>query len=868
MFKALVDFLVKYRILVVIFWFVLAGVLLWKAPLLSRVGTTDEATFLPANAESVKARDLLNQKFPGEQAASSGIIVIYRKGGLNKGDTQYVKNLTDKLSGRDRPAHVSSATSFTNRPELTGQFLSKDRSTALIQVNLSGAAFGTQTQDAVASVRNLMKKAKPGGLEVHLTGQSGILTDFTKTLQDSISLTTIATVILVIIVLMIVYRSPVAIVIPLTTIAIAFFVGRGILGILAANGWKIPSLLDAFIVVLVFGAGTDYCLFLISRFKEEARHDTTHAALSNTLERIGSVITASAGTVILAFLGMSVARFGMFKTMGPALALSIAIALIAALTLAPAMMSLFGRYLFWPFGNKEPQGKFSVWREMARVTTTYPVIVIVVVIAVLGAFYTQLPRLNRSFDTLKELPQSLDSVKGFNLLQRNFARGDISPSVVLVPARKGDVLRPVGLSAINSFDRRLAKISGVSEVRSLVHPAGVGKPSPFQVKNQLDSFIKALSSSPQAGQSTAAASSSPAGNLTTMRSYFAELRDEYPRIKNTRSYESVIGILTSIGKTPVPSSSQRLAPAQARQLQLRQAQMLAQLKDAIQSLSKSFDSRQYLYSTALVNSTPQLSQINKFYISKDHSTVKSSAVLKQEPFSSAAFADIEKIRSQVKKPIPGNTALITGQAIVGGSTADSADIQSTINTDSIRIALLATLGILIILALLLRSAVAPWYLVATVIFSYGATLSVSTFLFQDVLGQAGMSYFVPIILFVLLVALGSDYNIFLISRIREESIRLGTHLGVQEAAAHTGGIITSAGIILAGTFAALGLSPLQSLFQTGIAVTIGVLIDTFIIRAILVPAIGAVFGDVNWWPAKIGRPGEEETARKERPHVA
>ncbi len=867
MFKTLVDFLIKYRIQVVIIWFVLAGILLWKAPLLSRVGTTDEATFLPANSESVKARDLLNEKFPGEQAVSSGIIVIYRKGGLDKGDTRYVKNLTEKLSGRDKPEHVSSATSFTNRPELAGQFLSKDRSTALIQVNLSGAAFGTQTQDAVASVRNLMGKAKPGGLDVHLTGQSGILTDFTRTLQDSISLTTIATVILVIIVLLIVYRSPVAIVIPLTTIAIAFFVGRGILGILAANGWKIPSLLDAFIVVLVFGAGTDYCLFLISRFKEEARHDTTHAALSNTLERIGSVITASAGTVILAFLGMSVASFGMFKTMGPALALSIAVSLLAALTLAPAMMSLFGRYLFWPFGNKEPQGRPSVWREMARVTTTYPVIVIVVVIAVLGAFYAQLPRLNRSFDTLKELPQSLDSVKGFNLLQRNFARGDISPAVVLVPARKGDVLQPAGLSAINSFDRRLDKVSGVSEVRSLVHPAGIDRPSPLQVKNQLNSFINGLASSGQAGRQSATTSSSPAGNLNTMRLYFIELGDAYPRIKDTRSYQGVVGMLASIVKTPSPSTK-NLTPAQAQRLQLRQVQAITQLKGAIQSLSALFDSRQYLYSTALVSSTPQLSQTNKFYISKDHSTIKSSAVLRQEPFSSAAFADIEKIRSQVKKPIPGNTALFTDQAIVGGSTADSADIQTTINSDFIRIALLATLGILIILALLLRSAVAPWYLVATVIFSYGATLSISTFLFQDLLGQAGMSYFVPIILFVLLVALGSDYNIFLISRIREESVRLGTHLGVQEAAARTGGIITSAGIILAGTFAALGLSPLQSLFQTGIAVTIGVLIDTFIIRAILVPAIATVFGNVNWWPAKIRTPGEEEAAYEERPHVA
>jgi putative drug exporter of the RND superfamily len=151
----------------------------------------------------------------------------------------------------------------------------------------------------------------------------------------------------------------------------------------------------------------------------------------------------------------------------------------------------------------------------------------------------------------------------------------------------------------------------------------------------------------------------------------------------------------------------------------------------------------------------------------------------------------------------------------------------------------------------LRSLVAPIYLVLTVLLSYGTTLGLSTLIFQDVLGQEGVNMVIPIVVFVLLVALGADYNIFLMSRVREEAEGKGTRQGIRVASAYTGGIITSCGIILAGTFAAMMVAPLQTLFQVGLAVAIGVLVDTFIIRAVLVPAIAALLGEKNWWPGKI-----------------
>ncbi len=166
------------------------------------------------------------------------------------------------------------------------------------------------------------------------------------------------------------------------------------------------------------------------------------------------------------------------------------------------------------------------------------------------------------------------------------------------------------------------------------------------------------------------------------------------------------------------------------------------------------------------------------------------------------------------------------------------------------------------LILLLRAIVAPVYLVLTVLLSYATSLGLSTVILRNVFGQPGMNYFIPLMVFVLLVALGSDYNIFLMSRVREESSGRPLRQGIRVASARTGTVITSAGLILAGTFGALVTSPLQLLFQVGLTVALGVLIDTFIVRSLLVPAITASIGERAWWPwhRRSSEPGERDSA--------
>jgi RND superfamily putative drug exporter len=196
-----------------------------------------------------------------------------------------------------------------------------------------------------------------------------------------------------------------------------------------------------------------------------------------------------------------------------------------------------------------------------------------------------------------------------------------------------------------------------------------------------------------------------------------------------------------------------------------------------------------------------------------------------------------------------SSALIDA-AYVGGPTATSADVQSATTEDFKLVGLITVIGVFVVLALLLRSLVAPLYLVGSVLLSFGTTLGVSTLIFQGLLGQDGLNYLVPLIVFVLLVALGSDYNIFLMSRVREESAVRDLRAGITIASARTGTVITSAGIILAGTFAAMTVAPLQVLQQVGLTVALGVLIDTLIVRSLLIPALTTLIGERAWWPSR------------------
>jgi RND superfamily putative drug exporter len=223
------------------------------------------------------------------------------------------------------------------------------------------------------------------------------------------------------------------------------------------------------------------------------------------------------------------------------------------------------------------------------------------------------------------------------------------------------------------------------------------------------------------------------------------------------------------------------------------------------------------------------------------------ATMAVPPDSAAAYTVVDRVRAEVRA-IPG------ADAKVGGGTAINKDVQVAAAHDRNLLIPLILGVVLLILGLLLRAIVAPLVLIATVVLSFAAALGISALFFQHVFGFAGADTSVPLFVFVFLVALGIDYNIFLMTRVREESVRSGTRRGALTGLAATGGVITSAGLVLAATFAMLATLPLVEFTEIGFAVALGVLLDTIVVRSVLVTALTLDIGRHMWWPSALARP--------------
>jgi RND superfamily putative drug exporter len=276
--------------------------------------------------------------------------------------------------------------------------------------------------------------------------------------------------------------------------------------------------------------------------------------------------------------------------------------------------------------------------------------------------------------------------------------------------------------------------------------------------------------------------------------------------------------------------------------------ILGQQGISLAAVFKSSGDPCFLPSSIIAN--PQTNKALQLFISENQQASRIFIVLDSSPQSNEALSTVSDIRATIKSTL-GNPAFNGYQVAVGGTTASLADMRSILDSDFTRVQIVVLCGIFIVFAVLLRSLVAPVYLLLTVLLSYATTLGLISWIFQGLMGQNGISFIVPIVVFVLLVALGADYNIFLMSRVREESEVLPTKEATRTAAGITGAVITACGIILAGTFAALLVSPIRIMVQVGTAVAIGIIIDTFIVRSLVVPAIATLVGRWNWWPSRL-----------------
>ena len=668
---------------VLVFWLIivaLAGPLSGK---LTGAEKNDSSAWLPAKAESTKVLNLQSQ-FQSPNIFA-GVVVYDRPTGLTSADR--AKAYADAKRFADVTGVVPG--------QVQGPIFASDGKAieTIVPVNLGSKGWNGASA-AATSLRDIAQ-ANADGLATHIAGPLGSAADSANSFKGIDSTLLAATLVVVIVLLLITYRSPSLWLLPVISAGVALVTAEALIYLLAAHaGLTVNAQSAGILYVLVFGAGTDYALLLTARYREELRrHEDRHEAMALALRRAGPAIIASAGTVILSLLTLSVAQLNSTKSLGPVLAIGVAVALVSMMTLLPALLVICGRWVFWPvkptFGSAEPTTR-GFWARVGRRIAVRPRVVWVTTAVVLGVMALGLLGLRASGLTAAEsfIGHHPDSVAGQAVIDQNF-------------------------------------------------PAGAGQP------------VIVVANEPQAAQVEAA----------------------------FRGTSGITGV------------------------------------------------------------TPPVTRSGHAWL---------QGTLTSAPDSQAAFATIDRVRAAVHA-VPG------ADAMVGGNTAVTLDIARAADHDRKVIIPIILVLVFVILGLLLRALVAPIMLIATVVLSFAASLGVSSLFFNHVFNYGNADNSFPLFVFVFLVALGIDYNIFLMTRVREEAAKQGPRRGALTGLSATGGVITSAGFVLAGTFAALSTLPVTFLAELGFAVAFGVLLDTLVVRSVLVTAINLDLGRWLWWPSRLYR---------------
>ncbi len=710
------------------------------------------------------------------------------------------KQVSDWLISSQKPSAITTVLSSYTVPQAAKQLTSKDNTTLTMVASLKDSITNDVVMSNVKDIRDyLANVTKNTPLQAHVTGPAGISVDAGLIFAGTDLPLLLGTVGLVLVLLILLYRSPILAFLPLLGVGWALQIVDALLGFAGKAGlFSISQQATSIMTVLLFGAGTDYSIFVASRFREELMvTQDKYAAMRTTMRAVGEAITSSAGTVILALLTLIFTFIGLYNSLGPTLAIAVAVMLIAGLTLVPALLVWLGRAAYWPFVPRyNPQAAavpdvtslHGFWGRLGAWTAKHRIAAVVSSIALLGIFTLGNIGSLPSYNFLTAFRKPTDSGAGFSILQNHFPSGTLAPTTVLVKLRGDTPDAYKHLTQIDAINVALQKVPGVATVQGPTRPDG----------------------------------NTPSVDPATLQSAIASLP------------ENVRTAIRS-GKAPTPCEGPRCPPTNT------------QLGAIIGA-----------YAASTQNVSP------------DNSTVQFSVVLKDDPYSVTAIDRIAPLHDALTKALNdnqfGSNAATKGDAYFSGQTASLADTAQYNQHDTLLIVPVVLILVGIVLALLLRSLIAPLYLLGAVTLNYYASIGLCGFIFQRIQGQDGFNYVVPLYTFIFLVALGADYTIFLMTRVREESQRHGLEQGVPYAVSRTGGVITSAGLILAGTFAVLTTLPLTILYQFGVCVAVGILLDTFIVRGLLVPGLVLLLGRWNWWPGRLDSVHLAET--ETRPEVA
>jgi RND superfamily putative drug exporter len=978
-------------------WIALAVFLPSLVPNLAEVTQKQPTSPLPANAPAMVANRQMAAAFPDSGTEENVLLVLLTNDkGLGPADEEVYRTLVDHLHRSVQD--VVMVQDFITTPALRETLSSADGKAWILPVGLAGAWGSEESAASYTRVADMVEHAVAGtALDANLTGTAATVADFIDvSLRDQVRIE-LAIVVFLLLILFIIYRNPVTMLLPLVTIGFSLAIAQTILAGVSQLGLAVSMTTLVFLSGMIAGAGTDYAVFLISRYHDYLRQGAgSDEAVQKALNSIGKVIAASAGTVGLTFLGMTFTRLELFSTTGPALAIGIAVAFLAAVTLLPAIIVLTGRR-GWIRPRRDLTTRF--WRRSGIRIVRRPVTNLVASLGVLLILASCLSVVRYNYDDRKALPPGVDSSVGYAAMEQHFDLSSMIPQYLLIESPH-DLRTPQALADMEQMAQRVSQLPGITAVRGVTRPDGAPLDAASttrqagEIGQRLDSASVLIRDRTEDLNQLASGSDQLAEGLSTLRDQITKMMSGVTGILSTlQSLQSQFGGATNLGQL---GDSERLvsgmrtlgdtmqatfgdlaanlgwvdpvvialdgspfctgdpvcsaAREQFRRLQaarndgtlvkladeFRSTGPMSQLSQTVNKLTglmnslnmsmgspltgsmgagagtggqSSLDDMQQgldsladggrqvadgvqelveqtkrmgadlgdasTFLMAMKNdaSTPSMAgfyippqvltsddfkEAAAFFISDDGHAARYLIQTEANPFTTSAMDQIGAVTDTAWGAQP-NTSLSDATISMTGYSATLRDARDYYNHDIRFIIVLTTLVVLFILIALLRAVVAPLYLIASVIISYLGALGIGIIVFQFILGQE-LHWSVPGLAFIILVAMGADYNMLLISRIRDESPR-GIRSGVIRTVGSTGGVITAAGLIFAASMFGLLFSSISTNVQTGFVVGVGILLDTFLVRTVTVPATAVLVGRANWWPSR-WRPRVEEHAIK------
>jgi RND superfamily putative drug exporter len=690
MFAALGKLVVRARWWVIAAWIVAAVVIALTAPALQ--STQDQSEFLPKHYESVKALTLQQQAFP-DRGDIGAIVVFDRKdgGSLTEADQAKVSSIAEELNTK----------SYDNLGTAVAAPVSENGliQAIFVQVKPGKNAFDPTAIDDARDLRAELGPLVQGtDLRSGVTGPAAQSLDSEESSQKALAIVSIVTLLLIVVLLALIFRSVIACVLPILTVALVGTTANGLIAVAnEAFDLKADSSISVILFIVLFGIGTDYILFFLFRYREALRLGFDgRGAVSHAVERAGEAIASAGGAVIIAFMAMVLSSLSIFRSIGPALAIAVALAVLAALTLVPAVVATVGpRAISWPSRKWMVEREGTRFRAIGQSVAAHPVRYAVVSAGSLALLSLFALGFNPTFDFSDSSTEQTESGQALITFEKGQPSGAADPTSVLLRSTDG---QPLDDAALETYATELGTAKGVA-------------------------------------------------------------------------------------------------------------------------------------SAALSAQTDDVAVF--------------TVVLSDDPGSDAALANVEgPVRDTAHSAAPEGT-----ESFVGGTTSIFVDLDDAMARDYSVVFPVAAVLIMIILALMLRSLVAPVYLMISVGLGFTAALGATVLVFQGLMGGQGLIFILPIYIYLFVVALGTDYNILMVARLREEAREgLEPRAGAAKAIEHAGPTVAAAGLILAGTFASLMLAEGTFFKSMGFSFAVGIALAAFVMALFLTPALTALLGHAAWWP--------------------